>query len=96
MITPGRNGVGIYLYLGASGNLIDRNTILYNTAYGLFLYDSASNLPDVITTGPNMNTSKDNGIADFREFTGALATTSKVKTKSVQTPKGPMAKKKSQ
>jgi parallel beta-helix repeat protein len=83
------NGVGVYLFDGASGNRVASNTIRGSSAYGILVYNSAGNLGQIPRVGKGSNTIGGSGIADFREFTGPAASTT-----TGSTPKGPKAGKK--
>ncbi len=85
----GSGQVGVYIALGANGNQVRRNTIRGSKQYGIFLYNAAGNLGAVPRTGPDANAISGSGIADFREFTGPLTTTT-----GSSTPQGPKSRKK--
>jgi parallel beta-helix repeat protein len=76
------NGVGVFLNDGASGNTIARNQIRKNTGYGVFLLNSARNVPGVSRVGRAKNLFGGNGIADFREFTGTVSPVGSKPTKA--------------
>ncbi len=90
------NGVGIYLFDRASGNRVASNTIRGSTAYGILVYNSAGNLAQIPRSGNGSNTIGGSGIADFREFTGAVTTAATsasspalAKLTAKSTPRGP-------
>jgi parallel beta-helix repeat protein len=67
-------GVGVYVFDNASGNRVVRNRMRNNTAYGILVYNSASNLAAIPRTGPDLNSIDGREIAEFREFTGPVTT----------------------
>ena len=75
---PKPSGVGVYLFDGASGNIVANNVIQANTAYGILVFNSASNLGTIPRNGPTANMLGGDGIADFREFTGPTTQTTTV------------------
>ncbi len=83
------DGVGVYVFDNASGNVVAQNNIQGNTAYGILVFNSASNLGTIYRTGSNKNAIVGSGIADFREFTGPVTTSA-----AGSTPLGPKARKK--
>ncbi len=82
---------GVYVFDGASGNLVERNRIgvgsggqkLGNAQYGVLLYNAASNT--VPMSGPTANVLANSGIGNFREFTGAVPTSSTSTTTTTTT-----------
>lgn len=67
--------VDIYLFQGASGNIIRGNTVKGTPgvgAYGIFLFNSAGNLNTVARQGKHANKIAGHTIANFREFTGPV------------------------
>ena len=59
-----------------------------NTAYGVFLYNSARNVPSVARTGKDAVKLSGNRIAQFREFTQVAATGTPAKGKGTKGNKG--------
>jgi hypothetical protein len=101
-LISGNSVAGVYLFDGASGNLVQRNRIgigasgkkLGNGQYGVLLFNAAKNT--VVRSGPTANTIANSGIGNFREFTGSVTGTSTTpkKTKAVvkaSHPTGPKA-----
>jgi hypothetical protein len=94
---------GVYVFDGSSGNVVESSKIgvgaggqkLGNAQYGVLLYNAANNT--VVMKGSNANVLANSGIGNFREFTGAVpssSTTTKKKTKTAtksSVPAGPMA-----
>jgi titin len=69
------NNVGVYIFGhsgSASGNNIEHNQIKNNSRYGVILFNApANNAPQ---SGPVANTISGSGIANYREFSGPVAT----------------------
>jgi parallel beta-helix repeat protein len=80
--------VGVYLFDGALGNVVQGNTIHRNT-YGIFLFNSAGNA-DSIRRARNKNSG--NRTANFREFTGRVTPRVGTGTQPPATPHGPKVK----
>ena len=104
LVAQGAGSTGIYFFNGAANNTVTNNTIGTNASgqsnrslamgeYGVLLYNAANN---AIAKSRGTNRIVGSGIANVREFTGAVPTGTKTAAVSVQgsarsVPAGPAA-----